>query len=127
MRAISCAVSTGNVCSRRGNADAAESLPSVLLSVAGSTPIFSHAIQIKGNLPGCGWPIPGHPANDQGFLLRSQPGYLPRSEEHTSALQSQSNLGCRLLLEKKKKVRLFARPSKERQTPVSRWSVRAPR
>src|SRR5256886_5708944 len=29
------------------------------------------------------------------------PGYLTRSEEHTSELQSQSNLVCRLLLEKK--------------------------
>src|SRR2546430_4700134 len=29
----------------------------------------------------------------------------PRSEEHTSELQSQSNLVCRLLLEKKKKTR----------------------
>src|SRR2546427_5172181 len=29
----------------------------------------------------------------------------PRSEEHTSELQSQSNLVCRLLLEKKKKQR----------------------
>src|SRR2546430_5153434 len=29
---------------------------------------------------------------------------LDRSEEHTSELQSQSNLVCRLLLEKKKKV-----------------------
>src|SRR5688572_32732564 len=29
----------------------------------------------------------------------------PRSEEHTSELQSQSNLVCRLLLEKKKKVK----------------------
>src|SRR2546430_4358781 len=29
----------------------------------------------------------------------------PRSEEHTSELQSQSNLVCRLLLEKKKKLR----------------------
>src|SRR2546430_17438209 len=28
-------------------------------------------------------------------------GYAPRSEEHTSELQSQSNLVCRLLLEKK--------------------------
>src|SRR2546430_9761422 len=28
---------------------------------------------------------------------------LPRSEEHTSELQSQSNIVCRLLLEKKKK------------------------
>src|SRR2546430_3189951 len=31
------------------------------------------------------------------------PAYL-RSEEHTSELQSQSNLVCRLLLEKKKKI-----------------------
>src|SRR5256886_3124956 len=30
---------------------------------------------------------------------------MPRSEEHTSELQSQSNLVCRLLLEKKKKPR----------------------
>src|SRR2546430_4268100 len=30
-------------------------------------------------------------------------GLLARSEEHTSELQSQSNLVCRLLLEKKKK------------------------
>src|SRR2546430_11930339 len=28
---------------------------------------------------------------------------VPRSEEHTSELQSQSNIVCRLLLEKKKK------------------------
>src|SRR2546430_10807996 len=31
----------------------------------------------------------------------------PRSEEHTSELQSQSNLVCRLLLEKKKMVCTF--------------------
>src|SRR5688572_31821967 len=30
-----------------------------------------------------------------------------RSEEHTSELQSQSNLVCRLLLEKKKKIKIF--------------------
>src|SRR3989475_6944274 len=34
---------------------------------------------------------------------RSRQGFLARSEEHTSELQSQSNLVCRLLLEKKKK------------------------
>src|SRR2546430_7907436 len=39
------------------------------------------------------------PAHADG---RSQP-LSPRSEEHTSELQSQSNLVCRLLLEKKKK------------------------
>src|SRR2546430_12649213 len=33
-----------------------------------------------------------------------------RSEEHTSELQSQSNLVCRLLLEKKKKKRSNATP-----------------
>src|SRR2546427_784896 len=32
-------------------------------------------------------------------------GNFPRSEEHTSELQSQSNLVCRLLLEKKKNIR----------------------
>src|SRR2546430_5338714 len=31
-------------------------------------------------------------------------GVVERSEEHTSELQSQSNLVCRLLLEKKKKI-----------------------
>src|SRR5256886_9678843 len=31
--------------------------------------------------------------------------FLSRSEEHTSELQSQSNLVCRLLLEKKKKTK----------------------
>src|SRR2546427_6649422 len=34
----------------------------------------------------------------------------PRSEEHTSELQSQSNLVCRLLLEKKKKTTTQMRP-----------------
>src|SRR2546430_12026489 len=34
--------------------------------------------------------------------LRSKPAAEDRSEEHTSELQSQSNLVCRLLLEKKK-------------------------
>src|SRR5688572_31903677 len=33
----------------------------------------------------------------------------PRSEEHTSELQSQSNLVCRLLLEKKKSDRVHVR------------------
>src|SRR2546430_5724607 len=34
-----------------------------------------------------------------------------RSEEHTSELQSQSNLVCRLLLEKKKKQQIKCHPS----------------
>src|SRR2546430_6869697 len=45
-----------------------------------------------------------------GFFHRSVAPGVPaqncRSEEHTSELQSQSNLVCRLLLEKKKKKKL---------------------
>src|SRR2546430_6034658 len=50
--------------------------------------------------------------SNQGRQTLSQPQSKPlvrlvtgdRSEEHTSELQSQSNLVCRLLLEKKKKI-----------------------
>src|SRR2546430_8106934 len=42
----------------------------------------------------------------------------PRSEEHTSELQSQSNLVCRLLLEKKKKLRKKIRRKLDRSTYV---------
>src|SRR2546427_5708909 len=45
--------------------------------------------------PGDGAPVPGGPRAGSR-----------RSEEHTSELQSQSNLVCRLLLEKKKKNKL---------------------
>src|SRR2546430_10137792 len=49
----------------------------------------------------------------QTFLLQPTPlltcpAKLERSEEHTSELQSQSNIVCRLLLEKKKNT--HARP-----------------
>src|SRR2546427_8774462 len=43
-----------------------------------------------------------HHAGELRGLLKHRPGDT-RSEEHTSELQSQSNLVCRLLLEKKKK------------------------
>src|SRR2546427_9426862 len=43
-----------------------------------------------------GWHLPEH--GDPGLLQHE----ALRSEEHTSELQSQSNLVCRLLLEKKK-------------------------
>src|SRR5256886_15511502 len=44
----------------------------------------------------------GNPANERATAILGQEP-LQRSEEHTSELQSQSNLVCRLLLEKKKK------------------------
>src|SRR5688572_32534151 len=40
----------------------------------------------------------------RGARVARRPGH-GRSEEHTSELQSQSNLVCRLLLEKKKKTK----------------------
>src|SRR2546430_3520709 len=54
--------------------------------------------------------------------------HLPgdRSEEHTSELQSQSNLVCRLLLEKKKKIQ---NPSSLHPTAMPRaqdWTLATP-
>src|SRR2546430_4393987 len=42
-----------------------------------------------------------------GLIVAGQATFLLRSEEHTSELQSQSNLVCRLLLEKKKDILLY--------------------
>src|SRR2546427_5637377 len=52
----------------------------------------------------------GDPARDPVQRTRAEQSVMPRlmqqrSEEHTSELQSQSNLVCRLLLEKKKTTR----------------------
>src|SRR2546430_10841113 len=64
---------------------------------------------------------PGHLEQDahEGRQAREhgddQPGAW-RSEEHTSELQSQSNLVCRLLLEKKKQT--TPRTSTSRQSPI---------
>src|SRR5256885_14352111 len=51
--------------------------------------------------------IAHHWRGEDGFLHRkgATPADQGRSEEHTSELQSPCNLVCRLLLEKKKKMR----------------------
>src|SRR6266511_5770083 len=50
-------------------------------------------------------PRPAPPIHAVGFHGGSRYfGGRPRSEEHTSELQSRENLVCRLLLEKKKKT-----------------------
>src|SRR2546427_6632245 len=60
-------------------------------------------------------------------------GDVTRSEEHTSELQSQSNLVCRLLLEKKKNIangkgvsvtRLRTRPHVQRCAPPAAFYLR---
>src|SRR5438270_2237751 len=69
-----------------------------------------HSTSVAGCLPRgsvCGRaafstrPREGDPSMSLVRLVRLP---LLRSEEHTSELQSQSNLVCRLLLEKKKKI-----------------------
>src|SRR2546430_9177104 len=54
------------------------------------------------------------PAPDGDYTLTALTGdiaaVVDRSEEHTSELQSQSNLVCRLLLEKKKTIDAISRP-----------------
>src|SRR2546430_11196663 len=47
----------------------------------------------------------------QPRLRQVSPAVQSRSEEHTSELQSQSNLVCRLLLEKKKTPQCLTPPS----------------
>src|SRR5438874_9271631 len=62
------------------------------------TTLFRSDVAAGACLPGPAECSPGH--RDAGTL---EP--IPRSEEHTSELQSRRDLVCRLLLEKKKKMR----------------------
>src|SRR2546430_3875305 len=48
---------------------------------------------------------------DERRIGELKPYSCGRSEEHTSELQSQSNLVCRLLLEKKKNIYVLRSPS----------------
>src|SRR5437899_6265069 len=65
--------------------------------------------------PGCGpapvWPWPVR-ASVIVRVAQCGPTLLPRSEEHTSELQSLRHLVCRLLLEKKKHNEKLARDHK---------------
>src|SRR2546430_5707580 len=60
---------------------------------AGAEPLYKQALAIVEKAVGPEDPEAGNSLN--------------RSEEHTSELQSQSNLVCRLLLEKKKKIHIL--------------------
>src|SRR2546427_2877724 len=62
----------------------------------GHPPVFFKAVE--GQLQRI-----GHIADGKVDEYDEKNGMVLRSEEHTSELQSQSNLVCRLLLEKKKK------------------------
>src|SRR5438034_2997411 len=61
------------------------------------------------------------PAN-RGRSGRTAAG-MPRSEEHTSELQSHSDLVCRLLLEKKKKTKIKYKKSTKMYTSLQKNSL----
>src|SRR2546430_6103069 len=63
-----------------------------------------------GRLRGRGYGSPGTGIAESRGPRRAARRRPARSEEHTSELQSQSNLVCRLLLEKKKDTRLSRLP-----------------
>src|SRR2546430_7009656 len=73
--------------------------------------LFPYTTLFRSPLPAHVHPVPRGSAaagsrrhSDAG----AEPSGRPRSEEHTSELQSQSNLVCRLLLETKKMPSLFS-------------------
>src|SRR3712207_8455864 len=63
------------------------------------------ADRLGGDEP-AGGRLPGARRNAAGAGLRRGDVLLPRSEEHTSELQSRQYLVCRLLLEKKKTTQI---------------------
>src|SRR2546430_12538986 len=82
------------------------------LSLHDALPIFARFFARNSNLPA---ELADHFAS---FDLIVSYLYDPdgiRSEEHTSELQSQSNLVCRLLLEKKKKMNITTPRSRTMQ------------
>src|SRR2546430_4106928 len=72
-----------------------------------------------------GRPVLEHlrPAWCRGRGPRGRRGRDRRSEEHTSELQSQSNLVCRLLLEKKKLSDALAQPPYKLMSDVNVCAV----
>src|SRR2546430_11261088 len=65
-----------------------------------------YTLSLHDALPILAWPLRILPARSSNTARWYAPDIVARSEEHTSELQSQSNLVCRLLLEKKKKKQI---------------------
>src|SRR5947207_10738594 len=63
-----------------------------------------YTLSLHDALPISAWPGPASRTPTSGSTGPSAPQASSRSEEHTSELQSHSDLVCRLLLEKKKDV-----------------------
>src|SRR6266478_8211826 len=109
--------STANASAQRGRRSAR--------STDRSSSITQISEGIVNTMDGC--PSFNHPLLVHRAFVPSRPGgarHPPRarlrSEEHTSELQSQSNLVCRLLLEKKKKKKIRGTLDKKKKK-LKRW------
>src|SRR5688572_31792470 len=81
--------------------DNTESQPSMELEDFMGTPITGNGVR-EATMPGrCAAPPAPAMITCRPLFLAEEAYSTMRSEEHTSELQSQSNLVCRLLLEKK--------------------------
>src|SRR2546430_5033011 len=76
---------------------------------------------VRGARRGAPAPVQSHdsPGRSRAPDSRRRPPRALRSEEHTSELQSQSNLVCRLLLEKKKQRHQYPEPLIVNSTSVN--------
>src|SRR5438093_5167102 len=93
---------------------------------AGAFPVRADvaAPRIRRATWGAGLPPSAAPAQERG-TDRSSACQAKRSEEHTSELQSLTNLVCRLLLEKKKKQRNRRSNAKEEQADARDQDITA--
>src|SRR2546430_8963777 len=83
------------------------------LSLHDALPICSNYPMKQSRKPTSSCAPPGSATISSAFIpVRRARKNSGRSEEHTSELQSQSNLVCRLLLEKKKTDRRTSQPPK---------------
>src|SRR5438105_11787159 len=84
-----------------------------------------YPLSLHDALPICAAPArrsrPGRPARARSRRPGAPPP-APRSEEHTSELQSRVDLVCRLLLEKKKKATITS-ATQDSNVPTSREAV----
>src|SRR2546421_6658452 len=109
---------------------ARSSRPSVSAKASPAASLLSSKAVLISSFDSAGPPVtpawtPGNSAWSLAMRRRISSMAARRSEEHTSELQSRSDLVCRLLLEKKKEDQRCTRPS-HRQEPDHDLQTRTP-
>src|SRR5215216_7897973 len=80
-----------------------------------------YTLSLHDALPIGSWPSgSGAPAPRSSARPGCSTGCLPRSEEHTSELQSPDHLVCRLLLEKKKTTKKYLLHQKKKKQQINK-------